>query len=46
MMDGFSGYSQVAMHLNDRAKTTFTTPWGTFIYDKILYGLINERATF
>jgi hypothetical protein len=27
-------------------KTTFTTPWGTFMYDKIAFGLINVGATF
>jgi hypothetical protein len=46
MMDGFSGYNQVAMHLDDREKTTFTTPWGTFMYDKMPFGLINVGATF
>jgi hypothetical protein len=46
MMDGFSGYNQVAMHLDDREKTAFTTPWGTFMYDKMPFGLINAGATF
>jgi hypothetical protein len=46
MMDGFSGYNQVAMHLDDKEKTTFTTPWGTFMYEKIPFGLINAGATF
>jgi hypothetical protein len=46
MMDGFSGYNQVAMHPEDRENTTFTTPWGTFMYDKIPFGLINAGATF
>ena len=45
MMDGFSGYNQVAMDLEDRKKTTFTTPWGTFMYDKMPFGLINAGAT-
>ena len=35
IMDGFYGYNKIAMHLDDREKTTFTTPWGTFIYEKI-----------
>ena len=34
------------MHLDDREKTNFTTPWGTFMYDKILFGLMNAGATF
>jgi hypothetical protein len=46
MMDGFSGYNQVAMHLEDREKETFTTPWGTFMYDKMPFGLINVGETF
>ncbi len=46
MMDGLSGYNQVAMDLEDRKKTTFITPWGTFMYDKMPFGLMNEGATF
>jgi hypothetical protein len=46
MMDGFSVYNQVAMHLDKIEKTTFTTPWGTFMYDKIPFGMINERENF
>jgi hypothetical protein len=46
MMDGLSRYNQVEMHLEDREKTSFTTPWGNFIYDKIPFGLINARETF
>ena len=46
MVDGFSGYNQIAMHLDDREKTNFTTPWGTFMYDKIPFGLMNVGATF
>jgi hypothetical protein len=30
----------------DREKTTFTTPWGKFIYAKIPFGLMNARETF
>jgi hypothetical protein len=45
-MDGFSGYNQVTMHLDDREKTTFTTPWGNFMYDKMNFGLINAGETF
>jgi hypothetical protein len=46
MIDGFSGYNQIAMNEQDREKTTFTTPWGTFMYDKIPFGLMNAGATF
>ena len=46
MVDGFSGYNQIAMHPNDREKIAFTTPWGTFMYDKMPFGLMNVGATF
>jgi hypothetical protein len=45
-IDGFSGYNQIVVHPDDREKTTFTTPWGTFMYEKIPFGLMNEGATF
>jgi len=31
MLDGFSGYNKIMVSLEDREKTTFTTPWGTFM---------------
>ena len=46
MLDGFSGYNQVLVHPNDQEKTTFTTPWGTFMYSKMPFGLMNAGATF
>ena len=46
MVDGFSGYNQIAMHPDDREKTTFTTPWGTFMYDKMPFGLMNVGDAF
>jgi len=46
MLDGFSGYNQIAVHPDDQEKTVFTTPWGTFMYAKIPFGLINAGATF
>jgi ribonuclease HI len=46
MIDGFSGYNQIAMNELDREKTAFTTPWGTFMYDKMPFGLMNAGATF
>ena len=32
--------------LEDREKTTFTTPWGTFMYAKMPFGLMNAEETF
>ena len=46
MLDGFSGYNQVAVHPEDREKTVFTTPWGTFMYQRMPFGLMNVGATF
>jgi hypothetical protein len=46
MIDGFSGYNQIVVHKDDKEKTAFTTPWGTFIYEKIPFGLMNAGATF
>ena len=45
-MDGFSGYNQVKVLPEDQEKTTFTTPWGTFMYAKMSFGLMNVGATF
>jgi hypothetical protein len=46
MIDGFSGYNQIAMNEQDKEKTTFTTPWGTFMYDKMPFGFLNAGAMF
>jgi hypothetical protein len=46
LLDGFSGYNQVLVHPEDQEKTTFTTPWGTFMYVKMPFGLMNAGATF
>jgi hypothetical protein len=45
-IDGFSRYNQILVHPNDREKTSFTTPWGTFMYAKIPFRLMNVGATF
>ena len=46
LLDSFSGYNQVLVLLEDQLKTTFTTPWGTFMYVKIPFGLMNTGVTF
>jgi hypothetical protein len=46
LIDAFSGYNQISVLPEDREKTTFTTPWGTFMYSKMPFGLMNARATF
>jgi hypothetical protein len=46
MLDGFSGYNQVAVAKKDRHKTAFVTPWDTYSYIRMPFGLINAGATF
>ena len=46
LLDGFSGFNQILVHLDDQDKTAFTTPWGTFKYVKMPFGLKNAGATF
>jgi hypothetical protein len=46
MLDGFSNYNQVLVKREDQLKTTFTTPWGTFMCLRIPFGLMNVGSTF
>ena len=46
LLDGFFGYNQVLVHLDDQLKTTFKTKWGTYAYQNMPFGLINNGATF
>ena len=45
-MDGFFGYNQIWMALEDREKTAFVTIWGTFCYKVMPFGLKNAGATY
>lgn len=45
-VDGFYGYNQIKMASNDMEKTTFITPWGTFCYKVMPFGLKNVGATY
>ena len=45
-MDGFSDHNQIKMAEEDRAKTTFTTHWGTYAYDVMPFGIKNAGATY
>ena len=45
-IDGFFRYNQIVVHLDDREKTAFTTPWGTFMYKKMPFRLMNVGAMF
>jgi hypothetical protein len=44
--DGYSGYHQIPIHLDDQSKTTFTCPYGTFAYMRMSFGLCNAPASF
>ena len=46
MVDGFSRYNQVVVEKEDHKKIAFTTPWGTFMYRRMLFSLMNVVATF
>jgi hypothetical protein len=45
-LDGFSGYNQIKIAPQDQDKTTFTSPWGTFAYKVLPFGLCNAPTTF
>jgi hypothetical protein len=45
-LDGYFGYNQVPVDLEDQEKTTFTCPFGTFAYRRMPFGLCNEPTTF
>eukprot|EP00253_Pinus_taeda_P027756 PITA_27756 len=46
LLDEFSGFNQILVHPDDQDKTAFTTPWGTFKYVKMPFGLKNAGTTF
>ena len=45
-MDGFSGYNQIKMALEDMEKTSFITPWGTYYYKVMPFSLKNAGAIY
>nr|GEW01862.1 DNA-directed DNA polymerase [Tanacetum cinerariifolium] len=45
-LDGFFGYFQIPIDPKDLEKTTFTCPYGTFAYKRMLFGLCNAPGTF
>ncbi|GKF21946.1 reverse transcriptase, partial [Tanacetum coccineum] len=45
-LDGFSGFFQIPIALEDQEKTTFTCPYETFAYKRMPFGLCNAPATF
>ncbi|XP_058189447.1 uncharacterized protein LOC131307046 [Rhododendron vialii] len=45
-LDGYSGYNQIEVAMEDQEKTTFTCPYGTFAYRRMPFGLCNAPGTF
>jgi hypothetical protein len=46
LLDMFSGYHQIRLHKEDKEKTSFITPFGTFCFVRMPEGLKNEGCTF
>jgi hypothetical protein len=45
-LDCYSGYHQIALHVEDQSKTFFITPFGAYCYTTISFGLKNVGATY
>ena len=45
-MDEFSGYNQIKMAEENKAKTTFAIHWETYAYDVMPFSLKNAGATY
>ena len=46
LMDGYSGYNQIMIALEDQLKTSFITEYEAFVYQVMPFGLMCEPATF
>ncbi|WJZ96791.1 hypothetical protein VitviT2T_015439 [Vitis vinifera] len=45
-LDGYLGYFQIEIDVEDQEKTTFTCPFGTYAYRRMPFGLCNAPTTF
>jgi len=45
-LDAYSGYHQITMKEFDQLMTSFVTPFGSFCYVTMLFGLKNAGATY
>ena len=45
-LDGYSGYNQIAIAVENQEKTTFTCPYGTFAFRRMPFGLCNCSTPF
>ena len=46
LLDGYSGYNQIAIAPEDQENTKFTCPYGTFAFRCMPFGLCNAPGTF
>lgn len=46
IMVGFLGYNKVLVNQKEQFKIAFTTPWGTYVYVRMPFGIINAGVTF
>ena len=45
-LDAYSGYHQIKMAVKDQEKTSFITPFGSFYYVSMPFGLKSAQATY
>ena len=45
-LNEYSGYNQIAIAPEDKEKTTFTCPYGTFVFRRMPFGLCNALVNF
>ena len=45
-LDGYSGYFQIEIDVEDQEKTTFTCPFGTYAHKRMPFDLCNAPTTF
>ena len=45
-LDGYSGYNQIVIALENQEKTTFTCSYGTYAFRRMSFGLCNTPVTF
>jgi len=45
-LDGYSGYNQIVVSLEDQEKTAFSCPFGVFAFRRMPFGLCNAPTTF
>jgi hypothetical protein len=45
-LDCYSGYHQIALKEEDQIKTAFITPFGSYAYTTMLFGLKNAGSTY